>query len=289
MDLCRNESMIRFASGARLLAFIVPVWLPHLVWGDCLGNMRDTTEAEKQAYDHIRQSVPGLFRPPAGYDLDRIGISVSRDRRCADGAHDPLYLPLHLRFTLQGKAREEAERELAELQTQQLQVMQKYLPQTLALQAEQQKHLQSFPHSDEDQQALDRIQKEIDALVSLQRKELAPLERKAVQIRARGEIRVDVEFNTSLERCQGKAVSIPGASAACLDQNEDGSASLKVLMGDWRRGDGDDWEPRRDPEAPAHRLQHLAVLVIAAQGESMDWMRSRTDWQGLAALMGGSP
>lgn len=78
---------------------------------DCVdGAMRETTAAERAAWDRARESVPDLFHPPAGYKLERSEMTVPRNRRCADGGQDPLFLVMHLRFVLQGQALEETNR-----------------------------------------------------------------------------------------------------------------------------------------------------------------------------------
>jgi len=277
--------MRRRATGGLLLALTMLAWRPSIVLADCEGEMRDTTQAEKAAWDQASKIVPGLFHPPSDYKLERREVTVPRNLRCVAGGHDPLFLPVHLRFVLQGQALEEVNRQALRLESQQQQVMQKYLTRTMPLQAELTKHLQSFPPSPEDQQAADRIGRRIDAIVAEQKRELAPLQRKMDRLQARREIKVEVDFNTGSGRCSGNSVRIPNATAACLEDFEDGGAILTVLMGAWTRGE-DGWQAGFDPAAPDDRMQNMTISITAAGGDVMNAMREHADWQGLAALLG---
>jgi hypothetical protein len=195
--------MNRKSAISLMLVLAMPAWAPAALAGCVDGVMRDTTAAERAAWDHVKEVVPGLFHPSADYRLDRSEVTVSRDRRCATGEHDPLFLPVHLRFVLQGQALAEANQKALRLQDRQQQVMQKHMARTMPLQTELAAHLQRFPPSPEDQEAADRIRQRMDAVVAEQERELAPLKRQSDQLQARREITVDVDINTSRDESRG--------------------------------------------------------------------------------------
>ncbi len=268
--------------GRLLCASGVALLLVSHAMADCVGEYRETSTGEKAVWDRVSRVFPPLVRAPEEYALKGKEMGVSRKGRCADGEGSPIFIPVHLRFELQGGARRKLAAEIQRIDASMAEAWNEYQPQVASLRQAYGKHVASYPPSPEGRQAMKRIEAEMEALERRQKEETEPLQARRKRLYARLKIGVDAYFNDRASDCKGEPVAIPAAAAACLEHFEDG-VRLTALLGAWRK-DEDGWIAGFDGGKSSHALQTVAVVVSAFDGANMAGL---LDWQAVAALLAG--
>jgi len=234
---------------------------PTTLWADCMGEIRDTTAAEKALYDWVDVEFPKLIHTSNDYARDGNKIGVSRNSRCVDKDGDPLYLSSYLTFALQGEAAEELQMEMMKLFDSRKELMQTT-------------------------QEMQQAGMDIMEIVAKMDVENQQLDRKNQALQARSRIEVKAYFNNSSAECKGEIVTIPGSLVACRWISRDQYANFFVLFGGWEKKNSEKWyESAYDHSMPTSTVQGLEITV-SGSNDAVDELIKRTDWASIRARVG---